>query len=1495
MKTAKVLLLFALVAAPCAFAEPVAPSVARYAAACWAVSDAALGVPHGTSASGITAYAVDGTTGFYAVSLSGGGMVFISADDEIGPVLAFTSESSPDLSEKSPLLNLLRRDVAARRVILKAEAAAAGAAAANPASGGAVAYTAQASSSSTSGTSASPSAVKAKKLWTAFAGDSSSQNAAQTGAPVKYGASGTAAPKDTMSSSDIRVDPILTSKWSQQTAAGQPCYNYYTPNNYPCGCVATAAGQILYKWKWPTETKPPFANSCSVDGATVTLYSANYPNYRQYDWDSMVPVPDNGISETGRQAIGALLNDLGVAFGAEYTYSGTGAYEFNVPSPLRSKFGFASAWTYTVNGTSSISDPGLHKEALRQKAVLANLDAGRPVELYIISSEAGGHAVVADGYGYVQTSGEAVEYTHINMGWAGTDDLWYNLPVIQTREAGAAAGQTGGYTFEILMGATFNIHPTETGDLLTGRILDDEDPVEGATVVAYAAGSATVVATTNTNARGVYAFCLPGGVSYDIVATSSDGKKTGTLEAVALAKTVDDSTMDESWASSSESSIGNSWGNDIDIAIPYVRIDETLYPNLDRALFAAMEMEDDATIEIFGPVRLKNAITVTKDVAIVTVPDETSDYPSLSDCTVSATANAMTTDGWALQVADGIRVSVSNFLFVADGGGTPPGIDVLAGGVLALSGAVGAGTVSTYDDAGIALAGPLEAAGNGVCVAASAASARAAVFGTWECDADTAAACASQIANASDGSLLGSAQDDGTLVWERVSVPASVAIAAVPGGEPYGSTTNYYRSLDILFEDFPDGAEIVLLKDCDSSMCSGSPTLSGAFSIFSSDDVQRTVAVGKSSTISISSGGSLAVSNVVFTREGSTASTKHLFHLKGGSLTLDSGAEIADLKLSGTACAVYVYSGAVAMSEGSSITNCAATTTASTQTGPAIFLRGSGCSLSMSGGQVAGCRCGKAVSGAIHAASGSSVSISGHARVCGNVFATDTSKDRNLYVASSSILSVDERLSGKVGVYCYTGYKTGKSFAAVGDGLSEADALSSEGAFSNDIYASLVAKVSGSVFSWAEAPADAVRETDADDAVAIVLRPDGVEKCYASVDDAFAVATNSSQTITLARDAVLSNSLAAAEGTEILFNGGGFALTRSADAAICVTNASFAATNAVFDGGTGEGRMFDVYCGSLALRDGAVVSNVCGSAQSMVAAIVVWGGEFSMEDGSSVVCCTNSYPRSSGNSIAAGAVAVSGFGSTSASANLSGGEIRRCAGALAGGVFAGNLATVSIQGGTTVAGNSGLSGENLNIAVQDNAVLVLSGSFNGAAGCVASTGAASNIFGRVAADLLADETADAIAAYAWAFTRDSDGARGLVATNATGAILVWNAALSEGDSVTATDGDGETSIYIVAAPGGGEDDAQIVVCESFGFISIEKSADGLKWILTLAPGTEHCTYTLYASDDLATWTESGDAKTLEADDIGDDGEFSLEADAGEDARFWYVKGADGTL
>jgi hypothetical protein len=58
--------------------------------------------------------------------------------------------------------------------------------------------------------------------------------------------------------------------------------------------------------------------------------------------------------------------------------------------------------------------------------ITPNLDAEYPVILGILGRT--GHAVVVDGYGYDASTRVKALYHHLNMGWGGHEDIWYNLP-----------------------------------------------------------------------------------------------------------------------------------------------------------------------------------------------------------------------------------------------------------------------------------------------------------------------------------------------------------------------------------------------------------------------------------------------------------------------------------------------------------------------------------------------------------------------------------------------------------------------------------------------------------------------------------------------------------------------------------------------------------------------------------------------------------------------------------------------------------------------------------------------------------------------------------------------------------------------------------------------------------------------------------------------------------------------------------------------------------
>jgi hypothetical protein len=115
-----------------------------------------------------------------------------------------------------------------------------------------------------------------------------------------------------------------------------------------------------------------------------------------------------------------------------------------------------------------------------------NLDAGYPAVLSV-DGPYGGHAVVCDGYGY----NFSTLYHHLNMGWSGNDNAWYNLPVIDAS-----------YPFNSVDGCIYNVFISGSGEIISGRTVDLAGfPISGVSITA--SGGGTYYATTND--QGIYA------------------------------------------------------------------------------------------------------------------------------------------------------------------------------------------------------------------------------------------------------------------------------------------------------------------------------------------------------------------------------------------------------------------------------------------------------------------------------------------------------------------------------------------------------------------------------------------------------------------------------------------------------------------------------------------------------------------------------------------------------------------------------------------------------------------------------------------------------------------------------------------------------------------------------------------------------------------------------------------------------------------------------
>lgn len=327
---------------------------------------------------------------------------------------------------------------------------------------------------------------------------------------------------------DVRVPPLMTTAWNQTTAgwSGGACYNYYTPpyqfgasSNYYCGCTQTAWAQIMHYFRWPQISIGAIVNTIRVDGVREQRSTLN----RAYNWDLMVDAPDSSTPENQRQAIGALTYDIGVVNGASYTASGTSA-GMSI-SDLKTHFSYTDAKYIAPTDASLASCISL--------AINVNLDAQRPVQLSI-RRDGGGHAVVCDGYGY----NASTLYHHINLGWGGSYDAWYQLPDVDT----------GYYDYDVLSSVIYNLYTNGTGEMVSGRVLDlMNNPLSGIDVI-LAGNGITNHATSNTN--GIFAFdALPSNASFTL-SGSAAGRFFESIT-VTTGRSID------------YNRIGNKWGVDV--------------------------------------------------------------------------------------------------------------------------------------------------------------------------------------------------------------------------------------------------------------------------------------------------------------------------------------------------------------------------------------------------------------------------------------------------------------------------------------------------------------------------------------------------------------------------------------------------------------------------------------------------------------------------------------------------------------------------------------------------------------------------------------------------------------------------------------------------------------------------------------------------------------------------------------------------------------------
>ena len=430
----------------------------------------------GTAVAAAPTYDDDGTTVLYwTVTMSNGGAVIASPDTDLDLVIAVLEKYDGAFPAGHPLPLILKADLRNRLSLIAGRGAlpkdssgvyTAGAPA-RPRTGETSVLPEDATTNSQPSTGAIPDEVKssmaaANAQWAKYKARKPTGGMRLQAAALEGGDSSAFVRRIV----DGFEDGGRFTHWNQD----EGIYDYHTPKNEVCGCVATAGAAILQFFNCTTD----IGTIKSLVDEGCTLYGAQYDCSTlggELDW-TILPEAYGGesteeLSEEGRDLLGRATYNMGVLVGMDWAEDGPGSESGAQIKDLVGAFkayGFKTSRYVEYSGSETTNG----KEFM--KTLYAQLWCGAPVVLGI-RREGGGHAVVACGYAR-DTDGD--DFCRVFMGWGGEGDAWYKFPNIRSYNMVVGAVTMIGYADDAVVPVVGWTDITEEGALtIPGYTIED--------------------------------------------------------------------------------------------------------------------------------------------------------------------------------------------------------------------------------------------------------------------------------------------------------------------------------------------------------------------------------------------------------------------------------------------------------------------------------------------------------------------------------------------------------------------------------------------------------------------------------------------------------------------------------------------------------------------------------------------------------------------------------------------------------------------------------------------------------------------------------------------------------------------------------------------------------------------------------------------------------------------------------------------------------------
>lgn len=226
------------------------------------------------------------------------------------------------------------------------------------------------------------------------------------------------------------IAPLIKSTWDQIWP-----YNDLCPEDPVTGmksftcCVATAVAQVMNYYKYPAATKT------TIPTYTTERYGIRIKSIPKttIDWDNMLDSYREGATEEQCKAVATLMQLCGAALQVDYGSDISIAYFYKQVTALTKYFGYDQNLRFL--------DRSLYRAADWDELIYNELREHRPV-LYGGQSLGGGHSFIIDGY-------SSDGFYHVNWGWGGYCDSFFQLSLLDPDDAGGAGASTtsDGYSF----------------------------------------------------------------------------------------------------------------------------------------------------------------------------------------------------------------------------------------------------------------------------------------------------------------------------------------------------------------------------------------------------------------------------------------------------------------------------------------------------------------------------------------------------------------------------------------------------------------------------------------------------------------------------------------------------------------------------------------------------------------------------------------------------------------------------------------------------------------------------------------------------------------------------------------------------------------------------------------------------------------------------------------------------------------------------------------